>query len=194
MAVTYPFSKRFTDFPQLFFGLLVAPACLIGGARFDVSPFISKTCEQRSTNWLRCYSFSIEPEEIPLVLMFVANIVWATLYETIYSFADIADDAAAGVRTITLSIRDHAKLVLAILSFLFISLLISVGITANYGIGYYMTTVLITSAMLAVQITQIDLENPGSCLWWFGHGTKYLGAAFLSGIVAEYLIRAHVLF
>ena len=191
MTILYPFSKRFMDFPQAIFGLLVAPASLTGSALFGIAPFVSEACYGSSGNWLNCFQVALRPQEKPLIFMFAANVLWATFYETVYSFADVKDDRSAGIRTITLIIRKRAKLVLGFLACIFVLLLAITGIQAQLSSIYYMTTVLGTTAVLAVQLKRVDLDNPRSCLWLFGQGTKYIGVAANSGLLAEYFISVH---
>ena len=75
LAVTYPFIKRFLSVPQLYLGL--------------------------SFGWGIPMAFAAQQEAIPRVawLLFVANLLWVTAYDTIYAMVDRDDDLKIGLRS-----------------------------------------------------------------------------------------------
>ncbi len=75
LAVSYPFMKRFTYLPQVYLG-----------AAFG---------------WAVPMAFAAELDSVPPIawLMFVATILWATAYDTMYAMVDRMDDIALGVKS-----------------------------------------------------------------------------------------------
>ncbi|OGP19956.1 MAG: 4-hydroxybenzoate polyprenyltransferase [Deltaproteobacteria bacterium GWA2_55_10] len=75
LAAIYPFVKRFSHFPQVVLGM--------------------------AFGWGAVMAWSAVRDEISLVpiLIFLANIFWATAYDTIYALMDKDDDLRIGVKS-----------------------------------------------------------------------------------------------
>jgi len=74
LAVTYPFIKRFLSVPQLYLGITSA-----GEYRWH-SP---RSSRRAAVGWL----------------LLLANVLWVTVYDTMYAMVDRDDDVAIGVRS-----------------------------------------------------------------------------------------------
>ena len=71
----YPFSKRFTWWPQVFLGLA-----------FNWGALLAWTAHTGSLGW-------------PAVALYLAGIAWTLFYDTIYAHQDVEDDALIGVKS-----------------------------------------------------------------------------------------------
>jgi 4-hydroxybenzoate polyprenyltransferase len=71
----YPFTKRFTWWPQAFLGLA-----------FNWGALLAWTAHTGSLGW-------------PAIALYVAGIVWTLFYDTIYAHQDAEDDALIGVKS-----------------------------------------------------------------------------------------------
>lgn len=188
-ALVYPLSKRFTDYPQVIFGFVIASGVFMGAAAFGVTPFIScpsSTTQMSPRSWIQCLNTDVSHAEAALLYLYAANVTWAIFYEIIYSFQDICDDADAGVRTITLLISRRPKPLLGLFAVLQLMLLILLGAHIQSGVMYYALSVALGSFSVAVKLWSVKLEEPESCLWWFSKGALMTGGALASGLIAEY--------
>lgn len=175
MAVTvvlffiYALMKRVTYYPQVFLGFPFAWAIFFCLAALD-----SETS-----------SAAIGPT----VAMFLANVCWTIIYDTIYAHQDVADDAQAGVKSMALRFKDSTKLLAAVLAVSMVMLLALCGVLAGFGGFYYIGTVSGAAAALAYYIYDVDLKNPESCGAWFGDQFWTVGSALVVGLGSEYLSR-----
>ena len=112
LAVTYPFIKRFLSVPQLYLGL--------------------------SFGWGIPMAFAAELERVPRVawLMFLANLLWVTVYDTIYAMVDRDDDLKIGVRSTAILFGDSDRHIIAVLQAMTLLALFLVGRLAGLGAWY----------------------------------------------------------
>ncbi|KAF7540131.1 hypothetical protein G7054_g1536 [Neopestalotiopsis clavispora] len=175
MAVTvvlffiYALMKRVTYYPQVFLGFPFAWAIFFCLAALDTETS----------------SAAIGPT----VALFLANVCWTIIYDTIYAHQDVADDAQAGVKSMALRFKDSTKLLAAVLAVSMVMLLALCGVLAGFGGFYYIGTVSGAAAALAYYIYDVDLKNPESCGAWFGDQFWTVGSALVVGLGSEYLSR-----
>ncbi len=101
MMVIYPFMKRFTYWPQLFLGFTFNIGLIIAIAHTATLAF----------SW-------------SLLSLFLSFILWTIFYDTIYAFADIADDLKANVRSTAMVMRHAPKFWLTLVNMLIHSMLL----------------------------------------------------------------------
>src|ERR1700692_3552197 len=92
LAVTYPFIKRFLSVPQLYLGV--------------------------TFGWGIPMAFVAERDEWPPRvgwLLLIANVLWVTVYDTIYAMVDRDDDMKIGVRSTAILFGDSERRLIAIL-------------------------------------------------------------------------------
>lgn len=118
LAVAYPFIKRVSYLPQVFLG-----------AAFGWGAIMAWTAVRNSIG-------------LPPILIFIANIFWATGYDTIYALMDWEDDKKAGVKSTALLFGDYVFIITFLMFLGTVLSLIGVGITASLGSVYYMSLVL----------------------------------------------------
>jgi len=139
LALTYPFMKRITYWPQLFLGLT-----------FNWGIIMSWTS---ITN-----SLSIEP-----IILYFSAIFWTLGYDTIYGLQDIHDDEIIGVKSTSIKFKDNVKVFVTTcysLCTLFI-LILFLMLEIN---KYYIILSIFFMLTLIYQIKYFNINNPSSCL------------------------------
>src|ERR1700680_321565 len=112
IAVTYPFVKRFLSVPQMYLGLAF-------GAGIPMA-------------------FSAQIESVPRVgwLLLLANVLWVTVYDTMYAMVDRNDDVRIGVRSTAILFGDSDRHIIAALQAMTLLSLYFIGGMLNMGPWY----------------------------------------------------------
>ncbi|KAK3316403.1 putative 4-hydroxybenzoate polyprenyl transferase [Apodospora peruviana] len=174
LLFAYAFMKRGTNYPQVVLGVSLAWAIFFCGAALGLDPF----------------DFSSHGKST--LALFGSNVVWSITYDTIYAHQDVVDDVKAGVMSMAVRFRESTKLLAAILSVIQVVLLVACGIYERETFGgfiYFVGTVGGVAATMAYFIYEVDLKSPGSCGRYFHRQGKIVGAAFLSGLIGEYVVK-----
>jgi len=161
LAVTYPFMKRYTHLPQVYLG-----------AAFG---------------WAVPMAFAAQTGEVPRVgwLLFVATILWATAYDTMYGMVDREDDLKIGVKSTAILFGESDRLIIAIIQVVLLLALVLAGQAAGLGVYYYFGLLLATT-LLVYQQYLIRERRPAACFKAFLNN-NWFGAAVFGGIVLDYL-------
>ena len=157
LAVTYPFIKRFLSIPQLYLGL--------------------------SFGWGIPMAFAAQQEAVPRVawLLFVANILWVTVYDTIYAMVDRDDDLKIGVRSTAILFGDSDRHVIAILQVMTLAALWLVGRRLHLG-PWYLAGLGVGAALFGWYLWLIRDRDRDACFRAF-RLNQYFGLAVFAGIV-----------
>ena len=160
LAAGYPFLKRYTYLPQV--GL---------GAAFG---------------WAVPMAFAAQTGSIPQVawLLFVATVLWATAYDTMYAMVDREDDIRIGVKSTAILFGDMDKLIIGIIQILMFTALLLAGRQQELGIFYYLGLT-VASGFAVYQQYLIRNREPGQCFEAFLNN-HYLGLTVFSGVVLNY--------
>ena len=163
LAASYPFMKRYTHLPQVYLG-----------AAFG---------------WAVPMAFAAQTGSVPKVawLLFVATVLWATVYDTMYGMVDRDDDIKIGVKSTAVLFGEADRTIIAIIQLLFIAALLLIGQAAALG-GYYYFGVLLAAALSIYQQYLIRNREPQYCFQAFLNN-NWLGAAVFSGLVLHYLVH-----
>ncbi len=163
LAALYPFMKRFTHLPQVFLG-----------AAFG---------------WAVPMAFAAQTGAVPKVawLLFVATVLWATAYDTMYGMVDREDDLKIGVKSTAILFGEADRAIIAAIQVLLMLALLMVGQVASLG-GYYYFGLLLAAGLALYQQYLIREREPGACFQAFLNN-NWFGAAVFTGIVLDYLVR-----
>ncbi len=163
LAATYPFMKRYTHLPQVYLG-----------ATFG---------------WAVPMAFAAQTGSVPKEawLLFVATILWATAYDTMYGMVDREDDLKIGVKSTAVLFGEADRAIIAIIQVLFLGALLLIGQVSDLG-GYYYFGVLLAAALSIYQQYLIRNREPKYCFQAFLNN-NWLGAAVFSGLVLHYLVH-----
>ena len=176
MHAIYPVSKRVTHYAPVILGLTFAWGVFIADA----------VLRGNFTNIDLEYSVKIVPSSYSL---YAACALWTIIYETIYQFQDLQDDAKAGIGSMAVQHSFNTKWMLsgiAVAQFVCLEL---AGLFMSAGILYHVGSCS-TVIFLTVMIVSVDLNVPNDCMWWFKNGTWMVGGSTSIGLLLEYLERA----
>lgn len=142
LAVTYPFCKRFTFYPQL-----------VLGAAFS---------------WAIPMAFAAQTNTLPqaLWLLYMANLLWTVAYDTQYAMCDREDDLKIGVKSTAILFGEADRAIIGALQALAIVCLLLVGTRFDLGVYYYLG-VLAMLISFGWQHWLIRDRDPASCLTAF---------------------------
>lgn len=175
----YPLGKRVTDFPQVVLGFGFAVPIFFCCAILDVSLFNNEighwTLDQNST---------------AAVATYLASVLWTIIFDTVYAHQDLQYDIKAGVKSLAVRLGSSTKPVLSILALCQVALQTYVGICCGFTPIYFFLNVLGSGIVLATMILTVDLTVPAECAWWFGPGSKMVGASLVAGYIGEYVVTS----
>ena len=114
LVILYPFTKRFTYYPQLFLGITFNFGILLAAAAINeqISPAI--------------------------ILLYISSIFWTLTYDTIYAYQDIEDDIKVGNKSSTIKFGENPQRILCIFAIIQSILLSISGFLVNFEISYYL--------------------------------------------------------
>ncbi len=161
LAWTYPFMKRYTHLPQV-----------VLGAAFG---------------WSIPMAFAAVSESVPLScwLMFLANILWAVAYDTLYAMVDRDDDVKIGIKSTAILFGRHDKLIVGILQVLVLVLMAAVGWLNGLGWPFY-ASIAVAGALFVWQQKMIVHRDRDACFKAFLNN-NYVGLALFVGLAVSYL-------
>ena len=138
LIVAYPFCKRFLAAPQL-----------VLGAAFG---------------WSIPMAFAAQTGAVPRLawLMFIAVIVWALIYDTMYAMADREDDLRIGVNSTAILFGEADVFIISILQVVLLLSLLLVGEVAALGM-WYRLSLLVAALFMLYQYGLIRNREPQKC-------------------------------
>ena len=144
---------------------------------------------------MSCAALDLDPLSsyriIPTVSLFIANILWTMIYDTVYAHQDIRDDVKAGVKSMAIRFADSMKELATILATIQVTLLFTTGWQAGLSPLYFVFTCNGTAVALGKIIAEVNLKEPSSCAKFFHRGFWYVGGSIFMGFAAEYTARLH---
>ena len=160
LTITYPFLKRFTHLPQVWLG-----------AAFG---------------WAVPMAFAAQTDSVPQLgwLMFIAVVIWAVIYDTMYAMVDREDDLKLGVRSTAILFGDADRPMIGALQLLLLAALALVGYQAELG-SWYFAGLGIAAGLSLWQQYLIRERRPEDCFRAFLNNHPY-GATVFAGILLHY--------
>jgi 4-hydroxybenzoate polyprenyltransferase len=162
LAASYPFMKRYHYMPQIHLG-----------AAFG---------------WAAPMAFTAQANEITPVtwLLFMATVLWATAYDTMYAMADIKDDLKIGVKSTAILFGEADKIIIGALQALLIFDLILIGRQSELGLFYYLS-LFIASGLAVYQQFLIKDRVPKLCIKAFLNN-NWFGMVVFMGLFIDYWV------
>ena len=162
LATLYPFTKRFTQLPQVILGM--AFSCSIPMA------------------------FAAQTNNVPLVALalYFAVISWVVAYDTFYAMVDREDDIKINVKSTAILFGRYDRIITALLQLIFLALLILIGHQQALGTIYF-SSLLIISGLFLYQQYLIKDRSPAACFKAFLNN-NFVGMAVFIGIAADFAI------
>ena len=165
LTVSYPFVKRFFPMPQLYLGIS------FGG-------------------WSVPMAFAAQTGVLPRVcwLLYIAAVLWAAVYDTIYAMIDREDDLKIGVKSSAILFADMDRFLIGAMQLMMLYALVLAGRSMHFG-HWYEAGVLAAALLFAWQQWLIRKREPAGCLRAFLNN-QYVGLAVFIGILLEYTYAA----
>ena len=160
LAVSYPFMKRYHYLPQVHLG-----------AAFG---------------WAAPMAYTAQANEITTLtwLIFLATILWAMAYDTMYAMVDYDDDIKIGVKSTAILFGDQDKLIIGLIQALLIFNLLLIGQRAELGTFYYLG-VAAASCFAIYQQYLIKDRKRELCFKAFLNN-NWFGLVLFSGVFLDY--------
>ncbi len=161
LAATYPFVKRYTYLPQFYLG-----------AAFG---------------WAVPMAFTAQTETIPTVawLLFLATLLWAVAYDTMYAMVDREDDLKIGVKSTAILFGNLDRTMIGVFQVLVLADLVLIG--GLLGLGLYFYLGLLAATGLAIYQQHLIKDRKLSRCFKAFLNNNWFGAAVFAGIFADYL-------
>jgi 4-hydroxybenzoate polyprenyltransferase len=160
LAATYPYLKRHTYLPQVYLGL--------------------------AFGWGIPMAFAAVQGTVPPLawLLFCANVLWATAYDTWYAMVDRDDDIRAGAKSTAILFGEADLVAQGVLYAMFLAAMWFVGERAGLG-PYYRYALGAAVVLVAWEFFRARDRSPAGCFKAFLHN-NWVGAALFAGIAAHY--------
>ncbi|MEX0615158.1 MAG: 4-hydroxybenzoate octaprenyltransferase, partial [Methylophaga sp.] len=164
LAFVYPFMKRFTYLPQLVLGM--------------------------AFGWAIPMAFAAQTGSVPLIvwLLFIANIIWTTIYDTFYAMADRDDDLKIGIKSTAILFADDDRLIQGILQGLLLLVWLLIGQQLALSPVFYIG-LLAVAGLFVYQQYLVRNRAPRACLQAFLNN-NYVGGVLFIAVVLHYAAAA----
>jgi len=124
LAVVYPFTKRWTNLPQLILGLAFAMSVPMAfSAQTGTVP--------ASAGWI-----------------FLATVLWTLIYDTLYAMADRDEDLKIGVKSTAILFAKYDQIFITLLQILLMIVFIKIGNLFDLGTFYDISLIIILLFMV----------------------------------------------
>ncbi|MDH3388661.1 MAG: 4-hydroxybenzoate octaprenyltransferase [Gammaproteobacteria bacterium] len=160
LAATYPYMKRFHYLPQVHLG-----------AAFG---------------WAAPMAFAAQTGALPKQawLLYVAAIVWAVVYDTMYSMVDREDDLKLGIKSTAILFGEYDRLMIGLFQVFFLLALLLTGLDLGFSAAFYLGLG-VAALLLGYQQFLIADRLPAHCFMAFLNN-HWVGAVVFAGIMGHY--------
>jgi 4-hydroxybenzoate polyprenyltransferase len=161
LTVTYPFMKRVFPLPQFYLGAAFAMAVPM--------------------------AFAAQNESVPRIawLLFLATVLWAAAYDTMYAMVDREDDRKIGVKSTAILFADADRFIIGCMQLMVLAALSLVG-RENSMSGWYWAGLAGGAVFFAWEQWLIRRRKPDQCFRAFNNN-NYFGMLVCIGIVLHYV-------
>lgn len=160
LASIYPFTKRYTHFPQV-----------VLGAAFS---------------WAIPMAAMAVLETLPIWVwwLYFANLLWTVAYDTQYAMVDRDDDILIGVKSTAVLFGQYDRLIISVLQIVTLLMLIWVGLLMSLS-SVYFVALGVCAALFMQQQWAIRQRDRDACFKAFLNN-HYIGMAIAAGIGFSY--------
>ena len=162
LTVSYPFLKRFFPLPQFYLGLAFGWAVPMA--------YMAAAGQLQRVTWI----------------LFVAAVLWACIYDTLYAMVDRDDDAKIGVKSSAILFADMDKVIVAIMQAMMLFALILAGRAMMFTGNWYLTGVVAAAIFFLYQQWLIRDREPSRCFRAF-QNNQYVGLSIFIGVLLQYI-------
>jgi len=163
LASVYPFTKRITYWPQAFLGLAFAFAVPM--------------------------AFAAQINNVPLTgwLVFLAAVVWAIAYDTLYAIADREFDIEMGMKSTAILFGNQELKFVVLMQLVVLTLLYTVGFLTDRGI-FFNIGLIAAIGFVVYQIWISKSRDPVQCTRAFLNN-HYMGMTIFIALVFDYFVK-----
>ncbi len=163
LAASYPYLKRYTHLPQVYLGM--------------------------AFGWGVPMAFAAIQGEVPALawLLYVANILWSTAYDTWYAMVDRDDDLKMGSHSTAILFGDLDLVIQGILYTVFLGAMALVGVRAGLGV-YFAAGVGVAALLVVYEFWLCRHREREACFRAFLHN-NWVGVALFAGIAADLALK-----
>jgi len=156
IASLYPFTKRWTNLPQLILGLA-----------FAMSVPMAFSAQTGTVN-------------VSVGWIFLATVLWTLIYDTLYAMADREEDLKIGVKSTAILFAKYDQIFITLLQILLMIVFIKIGNLFDLGAFYDISLIIILIFMIYHQL----LIKKGKKSDYFKAfiNNHYIGMTLFSGI------------
>ncbi|MGG6463042.1 4-hydroxybenzoate octaprenyltransferase [Solilutibacter silvestris] len=160
LAASYPYLKRYTYFPQVYLGM--------------------------AFGWGIPMAFAAVTGGVPKLawLIYIANILWSTAYDTWYAMVDRDDDIRMGAKSTAILFGDADLIAQGVLYACMFATLALVGHDAHRGIWYW-GGLLVAALLVAWEFRMAKERDRDGCFRAFRHN-NWVGLAIFAGIALDF--------
>ena len=160
LAASYPFMKRYHYLPQVHLG-----------AAFG---------------WSAPMAYAAQANELTAVtwLIFLATILWATAYDTMYAMVDYDDDIKIGVKSTAILFGNQDRLIIGIIQLLLIFDLVLIGHRAELSGFYYLGVT--AAAIFAIYQQYLIKDRVRERCFQAFLNNNWFGLVLFLGVVLDY--------
>lgn len=164
LAATYPFMKRYTYLPQIYLGM--------------------------AFGWAIPMAFTAQTGSLPIIawLLFMANIIWTTVYDTFYAMADREDDLKIGVKSTAILFGEDDRVIQGILQVAYLLVMLLIGQQLELSTVYYLGLAIVAGLFIYQQFLSRHRE-PKACLRAFLNN-NWVGLVIFASLALHYLFWA----
>ena len=162
LAASYPYLKRYTYLPQVYLGM--------------------------AFGWGIPMAFAAIQGTVPAIawVLYVANIFWATAYDTWYAMVDRDDDIRMGAKSTAILFGDMDLVAQAVLYALTFVALALVGRDAQLGMAYWVGLG-VAALLVMYEFVIARGRDRDACFRAFLHN-HWVGAAIFAGIALDHYL------
>lgn len=163
LAASYPFMKRYTQLPQAYLGI--------------------------AFGWAVPMAFAAQQNNIPSVgwVMYLAVVLWALVYDTMYAMVDKDDDLKIGIKSTAILFGDYDRHIMAFLQLIIIGLLVTLGLMQQLGWPYYLG--LTVAAGLSLYQQRLIFQRDKKLCFQAFLNNNWFGLAVFAGIFIDFSVR-----
>lgn len=163
LVAIYPFSKRFTYWPQVVLGLTFKWGALVGWAAIHGGLSLAA------------------------VVLYAGCVCWTIGYDTIYAHQDKDDDSVLGLKSTALRFGAATPQWLTLFYGVAILAWSIAAALAGAGTTFFIGLILVVMH-LAWQVLTLDTEDPDNCLTRF-RSNRFVGWVFFLGAVGDMAVQ-----
>ena len=171
LVVTYPLAKRVTNYPQVVLGLTFSWGAIMGFPALGVDVF------------------SNTPALVSAACLYGSCVAWTVVYDMIYAYQDIRDDAKTGIKSVARAQEKNGKAFLSAVAAVQVALLAGAGAAVGAGPVFFVGACGGAASTLGYMIRKVDLKSVADCWRWFKKGAWFTGGAISLGLLGEYVAQ-----